>query len=282
MAVPAPGRTFLSSSTPAQLTPGCWEAHTVVKLPVAAGESIWKYSLTPSHVHEYFLKHTTCFSKHAQYAECGVLLLSHLSPSPKRAGALPYFRRRTWLMRRSRTARKHLARCCHIREGKRGFGAKLLCAVRVEVAGVDEWVSQAAKCAHIRWELVYSGERYSAAPHTLAAAQAVDVHLKAGIGGNDVLFLGLLAGKWTFFMQTFHSTPFIWRILCMTLVLLTSASCTHPSSAIKWLLNVLGLQGVSRNGICADIEIICRPRPACIYWRGCLAAVLRAAPILFT
>lgn len=49
----------------------------------------------------------------------------------------------------------------------------------------------------------------------------------------------------------------------MVLVLLTSASCTRLSSAVKWLLDVLGLQGVSRNGICADIEIICRPRQVC-------------------
>lgn len=64
-------------------------------------------------------------------------------------------------------------------------------------------------------------------------------------------------------MQTFHSVSFIHHFLCVVLVLLTSASCTRLLSAVKWLLDVLGLQGVSTNGICADIEIICHPRQVC-------------------
>lgn len=74
--------------------------------------------------------------------------------------------------------------------------------------------------------------------HTLAAAKVTNVHLKTGIGGNDVFFFSfsMHGENETFFTQTFHDASFILHTLCIIPVLLTSASCTHPSSTIKWLL----------------------------------------------
>ena len=106
----------------------------------------------------------------------------------------------------------------------------------LEVAGVDKRVSEAVKYVHIRWEVLCSGEHYGAALHTLAAAKIMNVHLKTGIGGNDVLFFSVHRENEMFFTWTFHAASFILHTLCMIPVLLTSASCTHPSSTIKWLL----------------------------------------------
>lgn len=79
----------------------------------------------------------------------------------------------------------------------------------LEIAGVDKWVSEAVKYVHIRWELLGSGEPYGAALHTLAAAKIMDVHLKTGIEGNDVLFFSVCGENGTFFTQTFHAASII-------------------------------------------------------------------------
>lgn len=90
----------------------------------------------------------------------------------------------------------------------------------------------------------------------LAAAKVMNVQLKAGIGGNYALFFSVPGENQPLFTQTFHAAASAAHDTGLTNLCLLHSPVKHNKTAP---LMSLGLQGVSRNGICADIEIISSP-----------------------